>query len=799
MMHCPGTRPPSTSPSTTTESDTTALDTTAPSLTPATSISGPVSPTGREDRPEDCVKEFRNSRRVTRPLGSPKSDRANQGLDHKENRRNELCSFKNGLFENDALWVQGGRDFSSHFERLTDMDSDGVRKEEPRESMNLNRIADFETSFNSCVESPTLVPKCGVRSRQVKTSAATEEASSRNGAKSENAARRSKRLSALKDSADAANDNDSALGKRTLDTTSKGQDKVEMPNRRPKLRPRIEGQIHSESPSSVQAPSTKKRRVSEAVSPGLSPATSSQSVVKERNLGIHKKKEWLSQGLYAGQNPGNSSTPRSKRARTNTMIGESQNAAVFPLPIYAGARLLEAGRAFKLPFGVFSPLPHRQPKLNEWRKANKSESFFFSCYTTEYQRILDVFVGDAASIWKASKLKEHSTCTCTKESGCDENCQNRYMFYECDDTNCRLGPEVCRNRSFGELRRRCKAGSKFNIGVEVIKTSNRGYGVRSNRSFDPNQIIIEYTGEILTQEECERRMRTVYKKSECYYLMHFDQSMVIDATRGSIARFINHSCEPNCRMEKWTVAGKPRMALFAGEDGIVTGEELTYDYNFDPYSQKNVQECRCGAATCRGVLGPKPKDYKNKGVDVKRKRPAQTIPTTATAASRRKRMTRKYSKSTPMRAENEKLGPRSRLTTQPTKLKTNIRAAKAGTGNFKPTTLPVKRRGRPPSAGTSLKTNERVKKQTKQVNESVILSSDRQANSIAAARCSNSTPAVMKRFLEAAGDPTLIATPSLTSRNKRTKVPRHDSPGAIAGKPLIARPRGRPRKVTLKG
>lgn len=90
--------------------------------------------------------------------------------------------------------------------------------------------------------------------------------------------------------------------------------------------------------------------------------------------------------------------------------------------------------------------------------------------------------------------------------------------------------------------------------------------------------------------------------------MAFDQNMIIDATRGSIARFVNHSCDPNCRMEKWTVGGKPRMALFAGDRGVMTGEELTYDYNFDPYSQKNVQICRCGSENCRGVLGPKPKD-----------------------------------------------------------------------------------------------------------------------------------------------------------------------------------------------
>ena len=188
---------------------------------------------------------------------------------------------------------------------------------------------------------------------------------------------------------------------------------------------------------------------------------------------------------------------------------------------------------------------------------------------------------------------------CAEETGCDEECQNRYMFYECDDSNCGVGPE-CGNRNFEELKQRTKVGGKYNIGVEVIKTEDRGYGVRSNRTFEPNQVIVEYTGEIITQAECEKRMRTIYKKNEvcilsplalvdgrridcyqCYYLMYFDQNMIIDATRGSIARFVNHSCEPNCRMEKWTVAGKPRMALFAGDRGIMTGDELTYDYNFE--------------------------------------------------------------------------------------------------------------------------------------------------------------------------------------------------------------------------
>lgn len=92
--------------------------------------------------------------------------------------------------------------------------------------------------------------------------------------------------------------------------------------------------------------------------------------------------------------------------------------------------------------------------------------------------------------------------------------------------------------------------------------------------------------------------------------MSFDQNMIIDATTGSIARFVNHSCKPNCRMIKWIVSGQPRMALFAGDDPIMTGDELTYDYNFDPFSAKNVQKCLCGEENCRGVLGPRPKDQK---------------------------------------------------------------------------------------------------------------------------------------------------------------------------------------------
>ncbi|KAJ5116422.1 hypothetical protein N7456_000770 [Penicillium angulare] len=402
--------------------------------------------------------------------------------------------------------------------------------------------------------------------------------------------RRSNRVSILGKASYLLDRASSVLGKRTRDMSVK----EEPVSRRASLRPRNIAPVKEPEPLPNPTKTVpEKRRVSESdllklksedVSPSEEPAP--PSIPRPRP----KPKMWLNHGLYSGQEASDSPPKQRKSKNSGKTSSDVRHRRHLPMPIFAGARLIKNGRDYVLPFDIFSPLPPGQPKPDEWRKTNKN-----------------VFVGDAAGEWKANKKLELSTCMCDEETGCDENCQNRYMFYECDSGNCSLGPE-CGNRNFGELKVRTKAGGKYNIGVEVIKTVDRGYGVRSNRSFEPNQIIVEYTGEIITQFECERRMRSVYKNNECYYLMYFDQNMIIDATRGSIARFVNHSCQPNCRMEKWTVAGKPRMALFAGDRGVMTGEELSYDYNFDPYSNKNVQECRCGAANCRGILGPRPKD-----------------------------------------------------------------------------------------------------------------------------------------------------------------------------------------------
>lgn len=101
------------------------------------------------------------------------------------------------------------------------------------------------------------------------------------------------------------------------------------------------------------------------------------------------------------------------------------------------------------------------------------------------------------------------------------------MLYECTAKNCRLTEAgyPCLNRPFAELQERREAKNAFrpkepaekpgpnmySEGVEVFKTQDRGHGVRAMRSFEPNQVIVEYNGEVVTLDESDRRTNEVYK------------------------------------------------------------------------------------------------------------------------------------------------------------------------------------------------------------------------------------------------------------------------------------------------
>ena len=138
------------------------------------------------------------------------------------------------------------------------------------------------------------------------------------------------------------------------------------------------------------------------------------------------------------------------------------------------------------------------------------------------------------------------------------------------------------------------------------RSRRHGQGVFAVRPIAAGTRIIEYTGELISHAEGERRYPTAadgIEEAEHTYLLQLDETRVIDANiGGNDARFINHSCAPNCEPmpagdHMWIVSLRR----------IAPGEELGYDYAIEldePRSPQRKQRfpCRCGARTCRRTL-----------------------------------------------------------------------------------------------------------------------------------------------------------------------------------------------------
>lgn len=86
------------------------------------------------------------------------------------------------------------------------------------------------------------------------------------------------------------------------------------------------------------------------------------------------------------------------------------------------------------------------------------------------------------------------------------------------------------------------------------------------------------------------------------YMFRIDDYEVVDATvHGNAARFINHSCEPNCYSRVITVDSKKHIVIFASRR-IYQGEELTYDYKFPIEEASSKLPCNCNSKKCRKFL-----------------------------------------------------------------------------------------------------------------------------------------------------------------------------------------------------
>ena len=147
---------------------------------------------------------------------------------------------------------------------------------------------------------------------------------------------------------------------------------------------------------------------------------------------------------------------------------------------------------------------------------------------------------------------------------------------------------------------------------EVRQSPIQGMGVFATRRIRKGTRIIEYVGERVSPEEADRRYDDDLSEHPHVLLFTVDKRTVIDAAvGGNEARFINHSCEPNCE----SVTEKRRVYIEALRT-IKAGEELTYDYSLtregdDDLEMEQRYACRCGAGTCRGaMLAPRKDDHK---------------------------------------------------------------------------------------------------------------------------------------------------------------------------------------------
>ncbi len=138
---------------------------------------------------------------------------------------------------------------------------------------------------------------------------------------------------------------------------------------------------------------------------------------------------------------------------------------------------------------------------------------------------------------------------------------------------------------------------------EIRNSGIQGLGAFATSPIADGQRLIEYTGERLTPAEADARYPDVEGERHHTYLFAIDDDVVIDAAvDGNAARFINHSCDPNCDAiiedaRIWIEAIRP----------IGAGEELAYDYAYmleerhTPAAKRRFP-CHCGAATCRGTI-----------------------------------------------------------------------------------------------------------------------------------------------------------------------------------------------------
>jgi hypothetical protein len=197
---------------------------------------------------------------------------------------------------------------------------------------------------------------------------------------------------------------------------------------------------------------------------------------------------------------------------------------------------------------------------------------------------------------RPKKIPRGETCHC--KNYCDEDCLNRLSMVECfsdgNASNCCVG-DKCGNRAIGK-----RAYAKCKPQREVGK----GWGLVALNGVKKGMLVQEYMGEVIDERCKEQRLNEWTKEhpnDPNFYIMALPSGWYIDARHeANLSRFINHSCDPICKLETVNVRGYMRIGIYSLRD-ISPGEFLSYDYHFDTkHADKFL--CRCGAKKCRGTM-----------------------------------------------------------------------------------------------------------------------------------------------------------------------------------------------------
>ncbi len=139
--------------------------------------------------------------------------------------------------------------------------------------------------------------------------------------------------------------------------------------------------------------------------------------------------------------------------------------------------------------------------------------------------------------------------------------------------------------------------------IQTRRSGVHGKGVFAVQDIAEGEVLIEYTGEVISwQEAQDRHPHDPLQPNHTFYF-HVDEDRVIDANvGGNSSRWINHSCDPNCYADE-----RDGRIFIKALRNIAAGEELNYDYGLiidERYTPKLKAEypCWCGSTNCRGTL-----------------------------------------------------------------------------------------------------------------------------------------------------------------------------------------------------